>query len=197
MFKGKLSTLKNNIYLIILELHSFLFAYFIYNTLPDYVITITSSLSIASLIILGFYSFLTTKSYYYYFYIGIIISSVPLLFLESSIFFYLSAILIVPEFIILSVLLFNGLEQGSVYYKMRVDKKANLSQHDPAVTYMRSGVHPTLAFRMDEVWNPDSSLPNRSEEKLLEKKTFSMNMQILSFSLTIVSLISFIIFLIF
>ena len=93
--------------------------------------------------------------------------------------------------------MFNGLEQGSTYYKMRVDKKANLFQHDPAVTHLRSEVHPYLAFRMDEVWNPDSSLPNRSEEKQLEKKTFSMNMQILSFSLTIVCLISFIIFLIF
>jgi len=83
MFKGKLSTLKNIIYLMILGLHAFLFAYFIFNMLPYYVITIISSLSIASLIILGFYSFLTTKSYYYYFYIGIIISSAPLIFIVN------------------------------------------------------------------------------------------------------------------
>ena len=189
MFKGKFSTLKNCIYLMILGLHTFLFAYFIYTTLPDYVITIIPSLSIASLIILGFHSFLTTKSYYFYFYIGIIISSVPLIFIV-----YLSAILIIPELIILIILLFNGLEQGSVYYKMRVNKKANLFQHDPAVTHLRSGVPAYLAFRMDEVWNPDSTLPNRSEDKQLEKKTFNVKIQLLSFLLTFVSFIFFMIY---
>ncbi len=189
MFKGKLSTLKNFIYLMIFGLHTFLFAYFIYNTLPDYVITIISSLSIASLIILGLYSFLTTKSYYYYFYIGIIVSSVPLIFTV-----HLSAILIVPELIILIILLLNGLEQGSVYYKMRVDKKANLFQHDPAVTHLLSGVYAPLAFRMDEVWNPDSTLPIRSEDKLLEKNASNVKIILLSFSLTIVSFISMIIY---
>ena len=189
MFKGKLSTLKNITYLMILGLHTFYFACFIYNTLPDYVITIISSLSFASLIILGFYSFLTTKFYYYYFYIGIIISSFPVMFIV-----HLSAILIVPELIILTILLLNGLEQGSVYYKMRVDKKANLFQHDPAVTHLRSGVYATTAFRMDEVWNPDSTLPIRSEDKLLEKKTSSVKMLLFSFLLTFVSFISFIIY---
>ena len=189
MFKGKLSTLKNIIYLMILGLHAFLFACFIFNTLPNYFITIISSLSIASLIILGFYSFLTTKSYYYYFYIGIIISSAPLIFIVQ-----LSAILIIPELIILIILLFNATEQGSVYYKMRVNKKANLFQHDPAVTHLRSGAPAYLAFRMDEVWNPDSSIPLKSENKRLEKKSFNIKMQILSFLLTIVSFISFIIY---
>ncbi len=189
MFKGKLSTLKNFIYLMILGLHSFLFAYFIYNTLPDYVITIITSLSIASLIILGLYSFLTSKSYYYYFYIGIIISSFPLIFI-----IHLSAILIVPELIILTILLFNATEQGSVYYKLRVNKKANLFQHDPAVTHLRSRVYATTAFRMDEVWNPGSMLPIRSEDKLLGKKTSNMKMQLVSFLLTFVSFISFIIY---
>ena len=189
MFKGKLSTLKNFIYLMILGLHSFLYAYFIYNTLPNYVITIISSLSVASLIILGFYSFLTTKSYYYYFYIGIIISSFPIIII-----IHLSAILIVPELIILTILLFNAMEQGSVYYKLRVNKKANLFQHDPAVTHLRSRAPAYLAFKMDEVWNPDSTLPIRSEVEQLEKKTFSVKMQLLSFLLTIVSFISLIIY---
>lgn len=189
MFKGKLSTLKNFIYLMILGLHTFLFAYFIYNTLPDYIITIIFSLSIASLIILGFYSFLTTKSYYYYFYIGIIISSFPVIFIV-----HLSIILIAPELIILTILLFNGLEQGSVYYKIRVNKKANLFQHDPAVTHLRSRVAPYLAFRMDEVWNPNGTLPIRSEEKLLEKEVSNVKMQLLSFLLTIVPFISFMIY---
>ncbi len=190
MFKGKLSTLKNITYLMILGLHTFYFACFIYNTLPDYVITIISSLSIASLIILGFYSFLTTKSYYYYFYIGIIISSFPVMFIV-----HLSAILIVPELIILTILLFNGLEQGSVYYKIRVDKKANLFQHDPAVTHSRRPDAPYLAFRMDEVWNPDSTHPIRSEDKLLEKEASNVKMQLLGSLLTFVSFISLMIYL--
>ncbi len=190
MFKGKLSTLKNITYLMILGLHTFYFACFICNTLPDYVITIISSLSFASLIILGFYSFLTTKFYYYYFYIGIIISSFPVMFIV-----HLSAILIVPELIILTILLFNGLEQGSVYYKMRVNKKANLFQHDPAVTNLRSPVAPYLAFRMDEVWNPNGALPIRSEDELLEKETSNVKMLSLSFLLTIVPFISLMIYL--
>lgn len=189
MFKGKLSTLKNFIYLMILGLHTFLLAYFTYNMLPDYIFTIISSLSIASLIILGLYSFLTSKFYYYYFFIGIIISSVPLMFIV-----HLSAILIFPELIILFILLINGLEQGSVYYKVRVDKKANLFQHDPAVTHLRSAVNPYLAFRMDEVWNPDSTLPNRSEEKLLEKKTSNVKILLLSFLLTFASFINFMVY---
>ena len=168
-----------------MELHTFLFAYFIYNTLPNYVITIISSLSISSLIILALYSFLTTKPYYYYFYIGIIISSVPLMFIA-----YLSAFLIVPELIILMILLTKGLEQGSVYYKMRVNKNANLSQHDPAVTNFYSGTSKTLAFRMEEVWNPDSSVSLRSEDKQLENRSFNTKMQLLSFLLTFVSFIS-------
>ena len=189
MFKGKLSTLKNFSYLMILGLHTLIFAYFIFTTLPDYVITITSSLSIASLIILGFYSFLTTKLYYIYFYIGIIISSAPITLILG-----LTANLIVPELIILIILLFNGLEQGSVYYRVSVNKKANLLHHDPAVTNFYSGVSKTLAFRMDEVWNPDSTLPTRSADKRIERKIFSVKMQLICFSLTIVSLISFIIY---
>ena len=190
MFKGKLSTLKNFIYLMILGLHTFLFAYFIYNTLPNYVITIISSLSVASLIILGFYSFLTTKSYYYYFYIGIIISSFPIIFILE-----LSAILIIPELIILIILLINGLEQGSTYYKVRVNKKANLFQHDPAVTNLySSGLSKSLAFRMEEVWNPDGTLPIKSDDKLIEKNTSNEKMQLLSFLLTIVSFISLLIY---
>jgi hypothetical protein len=117
---------------------------------------------------------------------------------------HLSAILIVPELIILTILLFNGLltillfnglEQGSVYYKMRVNKKANLFQHDPAVTNLRGPVAPYLAFRMDEVWNPNGALPIRSEDELLEKETSNVKMLSLSFLLTIVPFISLMIYL--
>ena len=182
MFKGKISILKNIIYLTLLGIHAFLFVYFLYNTFFNYIIIIISSLTIVSLITLAFYSFLSTKSYYYYFYIGIIISSAPIVLIVD-----LGAILIVPELIILFILLFNGLEQGSVYYKVRVDKKANLFQHDPAVTNLRSSVAPYLAFRMDEVWNPDSTLPMPNTDVSLYKG--NLKMQIITFLLTIVYLI--------
>ncbi|MHA1498919.1 MAG: hypothetical protein ACTSYF_14180 [Promethearchaeota archaeon] len=171
MFKGKFSTLKNIIYLMILGLHAFLFAYFIYITLPDYVITIISSLSIASLIILGFYSFLTTKSYYFYFYIGIIISSTPLIFMV-----HLSAILIVPELIILFMLMYRGLTTGETYIKIYEAGLTNI---------------PTNLTTTDVM---PRNLSIRSEDKRLENKTFSKKMQILCFLLTVVSLISFAIY---
>jgi len=82
------------------------------------------------------------------------------------------------------ILLINGLEQGETYYKMRVDKRANLFQHDPAVTHLRSGVPAQLAFRMDEVWNPDSTLPMPNIGASLEKS--NIKMQIITFLLTIV-----------
>ena len=179
MFKGKTSILKNIIYLTVLGIHAFLFVYFLYNTFLNYIIIIISSLTVVSLIILAFYSFLTTKSYYYYSYIGIIICSAPIIFIVP-----LSAILIVPELLILMILLSNGLEQGAMYYKMRVDKKANLFQHDPAVTHLRSGVHAPLAFRMDEVWNPDSTVPMPNTGASLEKS--NLKMQIITFLLSIV-----------
>ena len=184
MFKGKLSTLKNNIYLIILELHTFLFAYFIYTTLPDYVITIISSLSIGSLIILGFYSFLTTKSYYYYFYIGIIVSSVPLIFM-----LYLSAILIVPELIILLMLMYRGLTIGETYIKVYEAGLTNIPTNLTTID-----VIPRNGSKSKEVWNPDSTLPKRSEVKRLEGKTLNVKMQLLCFILTSVSFISLIIY---
>jgi hypothetical protein len=109
------------------------------------------------------------------------------------IFFYLIITFVVPEVIILGILLLNGLNQGSVYYKMRVNKNANVFQHDPAVTSAYGSVSRILAFKMDEVWNPDSSLPLKSEDKLLEKKTFSTKVQLLCFLLTLVSFISIII----
>ena len=142
---------------------------------------------------MAFYSFITNRSYYYYFFIGIIISSVPIIPV-----IYLIAFLIIPELIILVILLLNGLEQGPNYYKMRVDKKAYILQHDPALTYYRSPfqlgkerspVAIPLTFRMDEVWNPDSSIPLKSEDKNIEKKMFNLKIQLIVFLLTIVCLI--------
>jgi hypothetical protein len=132
-----------------------------------------------SLIILAFYSFLTTKSYYYYCYIGIIICSFPIIFKVQ-----LSAILVVPELVILVILSVYGLDSGTAYYKTRVNKKANLFQHDPAVTNLRSGTPKALAFRMDEVWNPDSTLPMSNTNVSLNKS--NINMQIVTFLLTII-----------
>ena len=182
MFKGKTSILKNIIYLMLLGIHAFLFVYFLYNTFLNYIMTIISSIAIVSLITLAFYSFLTSKSYYFHFYIGIIMCSFPVMFVVIF-----SAILIVPELTILSIFILMGLDTGTSYYKMRVNKKANLFHHDPAVTNLRSGTPKSLAFRMDEVWNPDSTLPNHTADLSLDKT--NVKMQIITFSLTIVSFI--------
>jgi len=178
MFKGKISILKNIVYLTLLGIHAFLFVYFLYNTFLNYFIIIITSLTIVSLITLAYYSFLTTKSYYYYFYIGIIICSAPIIFVVS-----LSALLIVPELIILMILLLRGLEPGSIYYKMKVDKKASTLHHDPAVFNLRSRIAVNPG-RMNEVWNPDSTLPMPNTGAGLEKS--NLKMQIITFLLTIV-----------
>jgi len=159
MFTGKASFLKNLGYLLLLGLNTVIFIYFVLNTYLDYIPTILGSISFTILVGLAFYSFLTSKSYYYYFYIGIILSSIPIIFI-----IYLSAVFIVPEVIVLVVLLFNGLNQSANYYKMRVDKKANLLQHDPAVSGIWRMTPGNYAARMDEVWNPDSALPMTNGE---------------------------------
>ena len=181
MFKGKASILKNIVYLTLLGIHAYLFVSFLYNTFFNYIISIISALTIASLIILAFHSFLTTKSYYYYFYIGIIICSAPIIFVV-----HLSNLLIVPELIILLVLLARGLDSGTIYYKMKVDKKASIMHHDPAVfnRYSRISVKPG---RMDEVWNPDSTVPMPNTDVNLDKS--NLKMQLITFLLTIVYII--------
>ena len=178
MFKGKVSILKNIIYLTVLGVHAFIFVSFLYITFFNYLIIIISSLTIVSLITLAFYSFLTAKSYYYYFYIGIIISSAPIIFIV-----HLSDVLIVPELIILLILMARGLDSGTIYHKMKVDKKASIMHHDPAVfnLYSRISVKPG---RMNEVWNPDSTLPMPNIGAGLEKS--NINMLIITFLLTIV-----------
>jgi len=181
MFKGKASILKNIVYLTLLGIHAYLFVSFLYNTFFNYIISIISALTIASLIILAFHSFLTTKSYYYYFYIGIIICSAPIIFVV-----HLSNLFIVPELIILLVLLARGLDSGTIYYKMKVDKKASIMHHDPAVfnRYSRISVKPG---RMDEVWNPDSTVPMPNTDVNLDKS--NLKMQLITFLLTIVYII--------
>jgi hypothetical protein len=111
----------------------------------------------------AFYAFITSKTYYYYFYIALIISSIPLIFNIP-----LSGFLIIPEFIILIILLLNGLEQGSNYYKMKVNKRDNVFHHDPGFTHLtvsQGSVPMASSFRMDEVWNPDSSIPLKARIK--------------------------------
>jgi hypothetical protein len=136
-----------------------------------------------TLVTLAFYSFLTNKSYYFYFIIGIIICSFPVIFIVNF-----SAFLIVPELGILILLLLVGLDRGTSYYKMRVDKSANLFQHDPAVTNLRSGTPKNLAFKMDEVWNPDSTLPMQHKDSSTIKS--NLKLQIFTFLLTIAFFIS-------
>ncbi len=89
-----------------------------------------------------------------------------------------------PPLIILFILMLRGLDTGTSYYKMRVNKKANLFQHDPAVTNLRSGAPKSVAFRMDEVWNPDSTVPMPKTDVSLDKS--NLKIQIITFLLTIV-----------
>ena len=157
------------------------------NTYLNYILTILSSISFISLIGVAFYTFFTSKTYFFYFYIAIIISSPPIILAIPFIGF-----LIVPELTILLIFVINGLERGSVYYKMRVNKKANVFHHDPGVTHLtfsQGSVPMTSSFRMDEVWNPDSSIPLKSEDKLLESKTFNIKMQVNAAIITLICLI--------
>jgi hypothetical protein len=175
MFKGKASFLKNLGYLLLLGLHSVVFIYFLLYTYLDLIPVILCSISFIILIGLAFYSFLTSKSYFYFFYFGIVISSIPIIFIV-----YISAILIVPEVVVLVVILFNALDESSNYYKMRVDKEANLLQHDPAVSGMFRNTPGYPAFKMDEVWNPDSAVDINKEEKLDEKVKSNRSPQLLT-----------------
>ena len=175
MFKGKVTFLKNLGYLLLLGLHTVIFIYFLLYSYLDFIPTILCSITFIILIGLALYSFLTSKSYFYYFYFGIVISSIPIVFV-----IYFSAILIIPEVLVLVVFLFNALDQSSNYYKMRVDKEANLLQHDPAVSGMLRNTPGYPAFKMDEVWNPDSSIDTPKEEKRDEKVKKNRSPQLLT-----------------
>lgn len=169
MYSGKISILKNITYLTLLGVHAFLFVYFLYNTFFIYLNIIICAFITLIFTTLAFYSFLTTKSYYHYFYIGIIICSAPIVFVVP-----LSAILIVPELVILLILILYGLDSSTRYNKMRVDKQANLCQHDPAVAGMLHKNPSALALRMEEVWNPDSTVPMQNPDVSLDKNKLRM-----------------------
>lgn len=64
---------------------------------------------------------------------------------------------------------------------MRVKKSANIVQHDPAITHLYAPTPLNLAFKMDVAWNPDSTVPISNDKILLEKKSFSLKMQLTSF----------------
>jgi hypothetical protein len=180
MFKGKLYILKDVAYPLILAFHSFLFAYFLYITFFNYIITIISIITVSCLIGLAYYSFLKSKPYYYYLYIGIVVSSIPIIFNR---FLYLNVLFIAPEVLILLVLLINGLNPGSYYYKTRVNKTDTTFHHDAAV----SGIYrmtPGYGVKMDEIWNPDSAISMREEGKQFEKVNLNRNLQLLSVLLT-------------
>lgn len=158
-----------------------------YNTYLNYILSILASISFISLIGVAFYTFFTSKTYYFYFYIAIIISSLPIILVIPF-----SGFLIVPELIILIILALNGLERGSAYYKMKVNKRDNVFHHDPGVTHLsvtQGSVPMATAFRMDEVWNPDSSISLKSEDKILERKSFNLKIQVVSFIITIICLV--------
>ncbi len=179
MFKGKLSTLKNFIYLMILGLHAFLFAYFFYYTWFNYM-SIIISLSSVGLVTLALYSFLTTKSYYYYFYFGIILGSIPLVFV-----IHISGVLIVPEVIILLMLMYRGLTIDETYIKIY---EAGLTNILPTLTTV--DVVPKDLSKTKEVRNPESTTPIKNEDKNIEQKKQSLKMLAVNLLLTTTFFIS-------
>jgi hypothetical protein len=80
-------------------------------------------------------------------------------------------------------LLARGLNESTIYYKMKVDKKASVMHHDPAVFNVRGRIALNPG-RMNEVWNPDSTLPMPNTNVSLDKSL--VKMQIITFLLTIV-----------
>lgn len=176
MFKGKVSFLKNLGYLLLLGLHVVIFIYFLLGTYLDYIPTILTSTSFINLVGLVLYSFLKSKTYYYYFYFYMIISSIPFILA-----FPISGYLIVPECIIIIILLLDRIEREPEYYKMRVNKNGNAFHFDPGV-----GVNGTIAFRMNEIWHPDNSIPLKSKDKKIESKTSKRKMQVIGFLITMI-----------
>jgi len=66
---------------------------------------------------------------------------------------------------------------------MKYDKKASTMHHDPAVFNVRSRIAINPG-RMNEVWNPDSTVPMPNTDVSLDKS--NLKMQIITFLLTIV-----------
>lgn len=158
-----ISILKKVIYIILIGFHAFLFGYFLYFTYQNIILVIISSIFIASIIFLALYSFLTKKPYYFYFFIGIVIDSIFLIFV-----FHLTLLVIVPEIVILYLLTIRGPTRSEVYLKTRVKKQSETFHHDPAVSHLYSAVPKSMAFKMDDVWNPDSTKPNGKNNKNLK-----------------------------
>lgn len=169
MFRGKYSLLKNVIYFAILALHSLFYLVSLYYTWFNSLVFILSLSSSISLISLALYSYLISKVYFYQFYIAIILSSIPLAFL-----FEYGAILIVPELIIFLILFLRGTEQSVKYLQTRVNKKANLFQHDPAIVRFRGPVPLNLGLQMDIIWNPNGTIPIEGEIKPSDKNISSI-----------------------
>ena len=157
------------IYFAILALHSLFYLVSLYYTWFNSLVFILSLSSSISLISLALYSYLISKVYFYQFYIAIILSSIPLAFL-----FEYGAILIVPELIILLILFLRGTEQSVKYLQTRVNKKANLFQHDPAIVRYRGPVPLNLGLQMDIIWNPNGTIPIEGEIKPSDKNISSI-----------------------
>lgn len=173
MFKGKLSLIKNGLFLIIITLHGFFYIWFLnYSWFNIFIFTI-SIISFISLICLALISFLNSESNLFHIYIGIIISSFPIIFIID-----ISSFLIVPEVIILIILFIQGTDKSEAYLKTRVKKNANIMQYDPAVTHMYAPTPLNLAFKMNVAWNPDGTIPINDDKALLENKAVSLKMQI-------------------
>ncbi|MFX1526545.1 MAG: hypothetical protein ACFFB4_03150 [Promethearchaeota archaeon] len=99
----------------------------------------------------------------------------------------LTLIILIPEIIFLTSLILKGPSSGQIYNRMKVSKDSRLPYYDHSTVrmYNLSVGPPTsgaIGFRMDEIWNPDSSFPIKEEElDTTYKKKYS------KFKITIIS----------
>ena len=60
------------------------------------------------------------------------------------------------------------------YLQIRVNKKANIYQHDPAILRYNTPALETLGLKMDLMWNPNGTIQIESERKPSKKNNFSI-----------------------
>lgn len=185
--KSQISIIKKILFIILIGIHIIIFGCFLFISHQNLLLTIFESAFLFCLVSGTLYTFLVKKPYYFYFYLGIVVASIVVAFILP-----ISLIILIPELILLYILTLRGPSRGEIYAKMRSSKKVNLPYHDPAQTHLYGTRPGYSAFKMDEVWNPDSTKHMVDEEKELSlKKKYSMwKIAIISFICTIGFLIT-------
>ena len=77
----------------------------------------------------------------------------------------ISLLVLIPEIVVLYLLTLRGPSPGQIYHRMKASKQTHLPYYDLAVTRMY-GMSPGYpGVKMDEVWNPDSTIQITNKEK--------------------------------